>query len=311
VDQTQSDVRERPVLGAGTALAAYAALFVGFLVIGFAVQARDLIAGLWVTEAVAIALPALIVLRAANVRPGPYLGLAAPAGKWIAIAVVAGLANQPVVSLLEQAAHSLLPLKLVADFDAKNHALDAFFAAHAASMTATVAIAAPLAEELFFRGFAQPALARTLGWTGAALVSGALFALLHLDPVGFLGLWEIGVLLAVLRHASGSLWPAVVGHAVNNAVAAAAFILGWQDPAQQPPPWFLALGAVLFLVGLALARRVLQRPPAREPVEWRLDGAGGALADRFDLARAWPLVAVWAGALLTAGGTLLGFWRSS
>jgi len=41
---------------------------------------------------------------------------------------------QPVVSLLEQAAHSLLPLKLVADFDAKNHALDAFFAAHAASL---------------------------------------------------------------------------------------------------------------------------------------------------------------------------------
>jgi membrane protease YdiL (CAAX protease family) len=311
VDRIQSEARERPVLGAGAALAAYAALFVGFLVIGFAVQARDIIAGLWVTEAVAIALPALIVLRAANVRPGPYLGLSPPAGKWIAIAVVAGLANQPVVSLLEQAAHTFLPLKLVADFDAKNHVLDAFFAAHATSMTATVALAAPLGEELFFRGFAQPALARALGWTGAALVSGALFALLHLDPVGFLGLWEIGVLLAVLRHASGSLWPAVVAHAVNNAVAAAAFILGWQDPTQPPPAWFLVLGAVLFLVAIDLARRALRRPPLREPIELRLDETDGPSADRFQLARAWPLVAVWASALIAAGGTLLGFWPSS
>jgi membrane protease YdiL (CAAX protease family) len=311
VDQTQSDVRERPVLGAGAALAAYAALFVGFVAIGFAVQARDLIAGLWVTEAVAIALPTLIVLRAANVRPGPYLGLSAPAGKWIALAVVAGLANQPVVSLLEQAAHTFLPVKLVEAFDAKNHALDGFFAAHAASMTATVAIAAPLGEELFFRGFAQPALARAVGWTRAALISGALFALLHLDPVGFVGLWEIGVLLAVLRHASGSLWPAIVGHAVNNAVAAAAFIYGWQDPEQPPPAWFLALGAVLLLVGIALARRLLQRPPARAPVEWRLDGGAGMLADRFDLARAWPLVAVWATAVVAAAGALLGLWGRS
>ena len=291
-DLVRPAARAEPLLGAGSAIAAWLALFVGFLLIGVVAQGRDLVAGLWITEAIAIALPALILLRAANVKLGPYLGLGFPGWKWIAIAVAAGLLNQPVVSLLEQVAHSLLPQAWINDFDAKNRLLDAVFASRQVAMVVTVTVAAPLGEEFFFRGFALQALAKSMTPLRAALLSGLMFGLLHLDPVGLLGLMEIGVLLAVLRHASGSLWPAVVGHAVNNGIAAAAFVLKLQDPSEAPPWWFLAVGAILLFAGGAVGLRLLRAPGPVPGDEQRWSVADPA-PDRFRFARAWPLVAIW------------------
>src|SRR5205823_14489665 len=146
-------------------------------------------------------------------------------------------------------AHSLLPRAVVDDFDAKQRLLDTVFRANAIPMLVTVTLAAPLGEELFFRGFALPALRRSWGPLAALLVSGALFALLHMDAVGFIGLMEIGMLLAVLRWWSGSLWAAVIAHAVNKVVGGA-FFLGCEDPALPPPPPVLVVRAALFFLGV-------------------------------------------------------------
>src|SRR3954467_1049666 len=198
-------------LGAGVALIAYLALLFGMLAVGAPAQQHGIVAGLWVTEAIAIALPALFALSLAGVRFGPYLGLRRISWKQGLIAAGVAVANQPVVSFLTWAAHAALPQSSVQDFDAKQRMLDSIFRMHAIPMLITVTLAAPLGEELFFRGFALPALRRSWGPLAALLVSGALFALLHMDAVGFIGLMEIGVLLAVLRWWSGSLWAAVIG----------------------------------------------------------------------------------------------------
>jgi membrane protease YdiL (CAAX protease family) len=306
---TQGAARAQPLLGAGSAVATYLGVFAGFLLLGIAAQTKDVIAGLWITEVFAIALPAVIVLRAANVRPGPFLGLSLPPVRWLFIAVAAGLVNQPAVSLLEQAAHVLLPHGLVDTFDAKNRMLDTIFAVRGPAMIVTVALAAPLGEELFFRGFALPALARSIPAVPAVLVCGVMFAVLHLDPVGFVGLWEIGILLSVLRYASGSLWPAVICHAVNNGVAAAAFVLGLQDPTQPPPAWFLALGGAVLLAGGAAALRLLRDRPGAPAEEERLR-PDDKDADAFRIERAWPLVAVWLVAVLAGGAQLVTLLRA-
>src|SRR5207244_7153301 len=135
---------------------------------------------------------------------------------------------------------ALAPESWVKDFDALQRALDLFFAQQALPMILTVSLAAPLGEELFFRGYALPALARSWGPVAACLVSGAMFSTLHVNRIGFLGLWEIGVLLALLRLTSGSLWPAIVCHATNNALAGVAFLLGWGDPDIAPTACLLA-----------------------------------------------------------------------
>lgn len=252
-----------PVVG----LFAYAGMLLTFLALGYWSQNRNIFGGLWLTEAVAIALPALLVLRLTGTRAGPFLGLGRPTFWMLGLGVCLGVLNQPVVSLLEAVATWGLPAKWVADFAAKNAFLESIFSRSALPMMLAVTLAAPFGEEIFFRGLLFPALASRWRPLWAALLSGALFSLIHLDPVGFVGLWEIGFLLAVLRHRSGSLWPPILLHAVNNGAAGTAFLLGWQDPEAMPPVWFLALGGVLLAVGAFWAVRVLARPspsPSRE-----------------------------------------------
>lgn len=89
------------------------------------------------------------------------------------------------------------------------------------------ALLTPLGEELLFRGVVANALGRYGWWAGVPL-SSAVFALAHginvILPVAFL----VGVLSAVLFRRTGSIWPSVLVHAVNNGlgVLAAAVLLG-------------------------------------------------------------------------------------
>jgi membrane protease YdiL (CAAX protease family) len=259
----------QPKLGAWTALPAYLVLLLGMFFIGGQSQVRNVVAGLWITEAIAIALPALFVIFVAQVRPFAYFGLRKLTWKQALVAVVVATANQPVVSFLTWAEHELLPRSLVDEFDAQQRMLSMLFDGAGLTkylMVLTVVIAAPLGEELFFRGYLFPALRKSWGVLAAMLVSGALFSLVHGEWVGFLGLMEIGVMLAALRLWSGSLWAAIIGHAVNNAIAGGAFLLHLQDPDEPTPVWALVVGAVFLVAGIVFLAKLLQRdmPVAEE-----------------------------------------------
>ncbi|MDH7600545.1 MAG: type II CAAX endopeptidase family protein [Armatimonadota bacterium] len=84
------------------------------------------------------------------------------------------------------------------------------------------AIVAPIVEEVFFRGYLHTALRSVMGFWGAGATSAAIFAAIHPTmPVGFLPLFALGFVLAVLRESTGSLVPSMVCHCVNNSVALA------------------------------------------------------------------------------------------
>ena len=284
----------RPLIGLGSGLIAYLVLWVGYALIGVAAQGIDVAGGLWVTEALAIALPAFVWVRSAGLRTAPFLLLQRPQARWLVIAVITGLLNQPVVSLLAHLAHTYAPAEWVRDFDAKNAFLDQIFRQRVVVMTLTVTIAAGIGEEIFFRGFLQTALGRRLSPLWAALLSGALFSAIHLDAVGFVGLWEIGLWLAILRWASGSLWVAILGHVINNLVAASSFYFEWQNPSDPPPGWMLVAGALLLLAGAILGNAALRAPsPVLPTEEYQPSGAR-----RVDHARSALLWLVWSLAVL-------------
>ena len=82
-------------------------------------------------------------------------------------------------------------------------------------------IMAPLAEELFFRGFLYGGL-RRYGVPIAAVVSGLVFGGVHIggSPIGFLvPLAVLGIILALLYERTGSLYPPIALHALNNSIA--------------------------------------------------------------------------------------------
>ncbi len=87
---------------------------------------------------------------------------------------------------------------------------------------AVAGVAAPVAEELFFRGYVQTRLRRRWGtWAGIA-VTAALFGLIHFDWIHSPSAFLIGLYLGWLAARGGSIAPAVAAHAVNNALWAVA-----------------------------------------------------------------------------------------
>ena len=79
---------DRSPLDAESALLAYVLLLVGMYAIGAPAQASGVVYGLWLTELVAIALPAIFRISLAGVRIGPYLGLRRLTWKQALIAAV-------------------------------------------------------------------------------------------------------------------------------------------------------------------------------------------------------------------------------
>ena len=85
-----------------------------------------------------------------------------------------------------------------------------------------VVLLGPFAEEVFFRGFVFTGLAWKWGPRNAALVSAALFAASHLSVGLLVPAFASGLLLAWAYHRTGSLWPAVLAHTMQNGIAFAA-----------------------------------------------------------------------------------------
>jgi membrane protease YdiL (CAAX protease family) len=87
-------------------------------------------------------------------------------------------------------------------------------------------VVAPVVEELFFRGFVFAGLAQRYSWRKAALISSALFALVHLQPWAIPPIFILGYIFAYLYQRCGSIWPAVLMHVSTNALGlGAAYIL--------------------------------------------------------------------------------------
>lgn len=76
---------------------------------------------------------------------------------------------------------------------------------------------APVFEELAFRGLLFGVLRRRFQWRPAALLSATLFALAHgYGWIGFLSVFWSGIIWAWSYERTGSLWPGILGHAINN-----------------------------------------------------------------------------------------------
>ncbi|MFT5687065.1 MAG: membrane protease YdiL (CAAX protease family) [Myxococcota bacterium] len=104
--------------------------------------------------------------------------------------------------------------------------MESWPSSEAALMIAYGVAVAPLVEELLFRGFLLPPLAARLGARGGIAMSALLFGMMHLaDPQAVPPLIILGAVLGWLRLRSGSLWPVLVLHVGNNAVAFSLLLL--------------------------------------------------------------------------------------
>ena len=89
---------------------------------------------------------------------------------------------------------------------------------------------APIVEEIFFRGFLFQGFRQRYGWAPAILISSAIFAAAHLDPIAFIPTFILGSVLAYVYHRSNSVWPGIILHFLVNAFGLCAAYAATQFP---------------------------------------------------------------------------------
>jgi len=104
-----------------------------------------------------------------------------------------------------------------------------------------------LCEETLFRGFTQRGLMRCWSPFASIGVTSILFAAMHMDVQHSLLVLPLGAWIGFVAWRTGSVWPAILCHFVNN-LAAFVYLRLWGDPETielPDAPAFYVVGAAL------------------------------------------------------------------
>jgi len=121
-----------------------------------------------------------------------------------------------------------------------------------------VGITPGICEELLFRGYVQTRLVQRWGGILAILITSAVFAAFHMDLIHSTAVMAVGIYLGWLSWASGSIFPAMIAHFVNNFLSVVAVVVLPQSAIGSGPmkPEDLPDGAVLIMSGTVLCSLV-------------------------------------------------------
>jgi len=173
----------------------------GFIIVGTIVQDLVMIAAAYFVTA-DLGRP---TARTFGLRPFKSSALG-----WIFLALVAYLVLTSIYTVLVDPPSEQLPSGLE---DADQNLL------LAVATGVLLIVVAPLAEEIFFRGFLYQAFRNSFGVLPGALLSGLIFGGIHLEFFKLVQLAILGVILALLFEKTRSLWPPIILHALNNTLA--------------------------------------------------------------------------------------------
>lgn len=137
----------------------------------------------------------------------------------------------------------------------------------------SMALVAPLVEEMMFRGAIQGYLMRRCSnpWT-AIVVSALVFGVIHMNPVQVVYATLLGLVLGWIYYRTRSLLPVIAGHVLNNSVAVASMkIWGSEDiEAITVDDKTVMLPVLLFIVALLVPVVLkLNRELPSVPRPWR------------------------------------------
>jgi membrane protease YdiL (CAAX protease family) len=115
---------------------------------------------------------------------------------------------------------------------------------------ALTCVVAPMCEEFLFRGYMFTALRNWRGTLPAAVITGLVFGGVHAESAPVLDLAPLAALgfgLCLLYRYTGSLYPCMIAHSLNNSIAFSSLEgWGWQVPVLIVSS-LLGIGAVVFV----------------------------------------------------------------
>jgi membrane protease YdiL (CAAX protease family) len=131
-----------------------------------------------------------------------------------------------------------------------------------------ICVVAPMCEEFLFRGYMFTALRNWRGTLPAAIITGLVFGGVHAESAPVLDLVPLAALgfgLCLLYRYSGSLYPCMIAHSLNNSIAFSNLEgWGWQAPVLMVSA-LLGIGAVVLVckrIGLIAPGTLFASPGA-------------------------------------------------
>ena len=241
---------------------------IGWILLAVQGRRSSLLLGLLITQLVFL-LPALAWARLSGCRPLRLLRLVrpSPGGLLLGLGVGVGaiVAGAGVMALWR----TTLPASVLERFDVGQDLMSQGWSP--ALLLGLAAVLPALCEEIAFRGALQTALLRGRSPARAIAIGASIFAVVHFDPVRLPGVLLVGLAFGWLAWRTGSLWPPVLAHAVNNGAAvlislqAAGSEAGAADPTETltapEAVQVLAVGLALLTAAVSAARRWLPPPP--------------------------------------------------
>ncbi|MHB8872331.1 MAG: CPBP family glutamic-type intramembrane protease [Myxococcaceae bacterium] len=253
--------RGMPSPGVVAAISAVLCLVL-FLTVGGLTQALNIGFGLWFTELFIFLAVPWVLLRFSGRVPARFVGLAGAAFAPAAYGFVLGVVNFfAVVVPLQFLSTSIAPEWMRKLYDA-SHIFKEQTPFELVLIVGGVGLAAPVCEEIFFRGVVLRGLMPpNFKPLAAVLVTSFVFSAFHMDPVGFLARFELGALFGLLFLRTGSLWPGVAAHAANNLVSTVLYFAYEKSGEKEAEPQLAqilllaAIGAMVLAAVLSLPRR--------------------------------------------------------
>jgi len=131
--------------------------------------------------------------------------------------------------------------------------------ASATTLVTALVLLPAVAEELLFRGWMLCALRKQVASSTAIAICALLFGTLHGDWLHGSAAAALGLYFGTVVVATGSVWPAIACHLVNNV---AAFAFAWSPPPRLPSNAILTASSLVALAGaFALLAGLYRRRP--------------------------------------------------
>lgn len=168
----------------------------------------------------ALIIPALLYVRSRRYDFRATFRLNTPPKGTLLSALILAISLQPLIDEFDRLLSRILPLPSFVDEYLKGayEALKVDSVTSFALMAIGVVIIAGIVEEGLFRGILQKSFESEKSPLKAVIISSTVFSIVHFSPQ-ILQIFSLGALLGYIALRADSIYPSIVLHIVNNAIA--------------------------------------------------------------------------------------------